>query len=118
MKNQIMKKSVTAICIVSIGLMILVGCAQKNVEGVVISVPMSMSFNEMMSGNVENMTFSGDVIRVKLENGEEIDALATHEQMEQAFNGKTKATLAKAKDKEHEDIEWKVISLEENTKKP
>jgi hypothetical protein len=104
--------------IVCIILISFTGCVQKDVEGIVISVPMSMSLNEMMSGNLENMTFSGDVVRVKLENGEEIDALATHEQMKQAFNGKTKATLSKNKDKEHEDIEWKVISLEENTKKP
>jgi len=112
-----MKKSITVICMASIGLMILCGCTQKNVEGVVISVPMSMSFNEMMSGNVENMTFTGDVVRVKLENGEEVDALATHEQMEQAFNGNTKATLEKAKDEAREDIEWRVIKLEEKPEK-
>lgn len=97
----------------SIGLMILCGCTQKNVEGVVISVPMSMSLNELTSGNVTNMTFTGEVVRVKLENGEEVDALATHEQMEQAFNGKTKATLEKAKDEARKEIEWRVIKLEE-----
>lgn len=112
-----MKKSITAICVASIGLIILCGCAQKNVEGVVISVPMSMSFNELTSGNVTNMTFTGDVVRVKLENGEEVDALATHDQMEQAFNGKTKATLEKANDEAREDIIWRVIKLEENAEK-
>jgi hypothetical protein len=112
-----MKKCIVLFCIMAVGFLIISGCAQKNVEGVVISVPMSMSLNEMMSGNVENMTFTGDVVRVKLENGEEVDALATHEQMEQAFNGKTKATLEKAKDEAREDIEWKIIKLEEKPEK-
>ena len=112
-----MKKTVTAICILSIGLMILSGCAQKNAEGVIISVPMSMSLNEMMSGNFENMTFSGDVVRVRLENGEEVDALATHEQMAEAYGGKTKATLTREKDDEHEDVEWKIVKLDENPEK-
>jgi hypothetical protein len=113
MRIHVMKKIFTAICIASIGLIILTGCAQKNVEGVVVSVPMSMSFNELTSGNVDNITFTGDVVKVRLGNGEEVDALATHEQMEQAFNGKTKATLVKSKDKAHEGIEWKVINLDE-----
>lgn len=112
-----MKKSITVICMASIVLMILCGCTQKNVEGVVISVPMSMPFNELTSGNVTNMTFTGDVVRVELENGKEVDALATHEQMEQAFNGKTKATLEKAKDEVRENIDWRIIKLEENADK-
>lgn len=39
----------------------------------------------MMSGEVSNMTFTGDLVTVKLESGEEVQALATHEQMEQGF---------------------------------
>lgn len=112
-----MKKKNAIMSILFIGLMIFCGCTQKNVKGVVISVPMSLSLNELMSGNVDNMTFTGDVVKVRLGSGEEVDAIATREQMEQAFKGKTKATLAKAKDKAHEGIEWKVISLEDDKEK-
>jgi hypothetical protein len=112
-----MKKGNIIRNILFIGLIILCGCTQKNVKGVVISVPMSLSLNELMSGNVDNMTFTGDVVKVRLSSGEEVDAIATREQMEQAFKGKTKATLAKAKDKAHEGIEWEVVKLEENPEK-
>jgi hypothetical protein len=88
------------------------GCVQKDVEGIVISVPMSMPLNQM-TGQFEEMTFSGNVVKVRLENGEEIDAIATDEQMEQAFNGKRKATLSKERDKAHEGVVWKVIRLDE-----
>jgi len=37
-----------------------------------------------MSGNVSDMTFTGDVIKVRLNDGQEVEALVTHEQMEQA----------------------------------
>lgn len=99
--------------IVCIILISFTGCAQKNVEGIVISVPMSMPLNQM-TGQFEEMTFSGNVVKVRLESGEEIDAIASHEQMEQAFNGKRKATLSKERDKAHESVVWKVIRLDEN----
>jgi len=110
-----MKKAIAVICLASVGLIFTSGCTQKNVEGVVISVPMSLSLNELMSGNVENITFTGDVVKVRLDSGEEVDAIATHEQMQQVFEGKKKATLARAKDEAHEGVEWKVINLDENT---
>ena len=96
-----------------IGLLALFACNQKNVEGTVISVPMSMSLNELMSGEVSEITFTGDLVTVRLNNGEEVQAVATHEQMEQAFKGVNKATLEKIKDEEHEGVEWIVINLEE-----
>ena len=112
-----MKKSNALMSILLIGFMIFCACSQKNVEGVVISVPMSLSLNELMSGNVDNMTFTGDVVEVRLNDGKEVQALATQEQMEQAFEGKTRATLEKLKDEAHEGIEWKVISLEDDKEK-
>ena len=110
-----MKKSYVIMSVLFIGLIIVACCTKKNVEGVVISVPMSVSFNELMSGNVSNMIFTGDVVTVRLHDGEEVEALATNEQMEQAFKGKNKATLEKIKDPEHEGVNWKIIKLEENT---
>ena len=47
-------------------------------------------------------------MKVKLGNGDVVDALASEEQMSQAFSGKRKVTLEKS-----ENDEWKVISLEE-----
>jgi len=98
--------------ILFIGLIILCGCTKKNVEGVVISVPASISLEDLTSGEISNMTFTGDVVKVRLNDGKEVEALATYEQMEQAFEGKNKATLEKIKDEAHEGIEWKVIKLE------
>jgi len=109
-----MKRRNVIMSVLFIGLIALSGCTQKNVEGVVISVPASLSLNELMSGNVSDMTFTGDVVKVRLNDGQEVEALATHEQMEQAFKGKNKVTLEKIKDEEHEGVEWKVIKLEEN----
>jgi hypothetical protein len=113
LKLPAMKKSYFIVILSCIGLIFSCGCTQKNVEGVVISIPMSVSFNELVSGELSNMTFTGDVVKVRLEDGEEVDALATHEQMEQAFEGKNKATLEKIKDDAHEGIGWKVVRLEE-----
>jgi len=112
MKNTIILLSLFTICLISIA-----ACTQKNVEGTVISVPMSMSFNEMMSGEVSDMTFTGDLVTVKLESEEEVKALATHEQMEQAFEGKNHATMENINDPEHEGVNWKIIGLEESTEK-
>lgn len=109
-----MKKTIAVICLASIGLLFMSGCTQKNVEGIVISVPMSLSLNELMSGNVDNITFTGDVVKVRLDSGDEVDAIATHEQMQQAFEGKTKVTLARTKDDAYEGVEWKVVNLDEN----
>ncbi|MDT8402527.1 MAG: hypothetical protein RQ743_12600 [Bacteroidales bacterium] len=109
-----MKKSYILMIILFTGLLAIAGCAQKNVEGTVISVPMSMSFNEMMSGEVSNMTFTGDLVTVRLESGEEVKALATHEQMEEAFEGKTHASLENLKDPEHEGVNWKIVTLKES----
>jgi len=109
MKNRII------VPILLIGLISFFSCTQKNVEGVVISVPMSLSLNELMSGEVSNMTFTGDAVTVRLNDGEEVEALATNEQMEQAFEGKNIATLEKIKDPEHEGVNWKIVKLEENT---
>jgi hypothetical protein len=47
-------------------------------------------------------------MKVKLGNGDVVDALATEEQMSEAFSGKGKVTLMKT-----ESGEWKVASLEE-----
>ena len=77
---------------------------------------MSMSFNELMSGEVSNMAFTGDLVTVRLESGVEVQALATHEQMEQAFKGKNHATMEDLKDPEHEGVNWKIIKLEESMK--
>ena len=109
-----MKKGNIIMNILFIGLIILCGCTKKNVEGVVISVPASMSFEDLTAGKISDMTFTGDVVKVRLNNGEEVDALATREQMEQAFEGKNKATLEKTKDEAYEGIEWKIVKLEEN----
>lgn len=112
-----MKKCNLLIIILFIGFMIFCSCSQKNVEGTVISIPMSVSFDELTSGSFSNMTFTGNVVKVKLDDGKEVEALATHEQMEQAFEGKKKATLEKSKDEAHEGIKWKIIKLEENQEK-
>lgn len=111
-----MKRINILLSVLFIGFVALSGCTQKTAEGVVTSVPMSVSLNELMSGDVSDMTFTGDVIKVRLESGEEVEALATPEQMKQAFEGMNKATLEKIKDEEHEGVEWKVIKLEEKTK--
>ena len=108
-----MKRISIFLSLLFIGLIALSGCKQKSVEGTIISVPVTMSLNELMSGEVSNMTFSGDLVKVRLDTGEEVEALATHEQMEQAFKGKNKATLEKIKDEEHEGVGWIVINLEE-----
>lgn len=108
-----MKKSYFIISIMLTLILAVTGCTQKNVRGTVISVPMSMSFNELVSGEVSNMTFTGDLVTVRLENGEEVQALATHDQMEQAFEGKNQATLEKVKDSGHEGVNLKIVALEE-----
>lgn len=110
-----MKNNYIPLSLLLIGLLAIAGCTQKNIEGTVISVPMSMSFNELMSGEVSNMTFTGDLVTVRLESGEEVPALATHEQMEEAFEGKTRARLEKLKDTEHEGVSWKIVALEDST---
>ena len=83
------------------------GCAEKSAEGQVVSVPASIPLSAMTSNKpIGKINFTGKYIKVKLTNGEVVDALATEEQMSDAFSGKGKATLEKTK-----DGEWKVTSL-------
>lgn len=85
------------------------GCSSnKNMEGEVISVPAVISMDDFSKGAVNDVEFRGDYVKVKLENGDVVQAIATKEQMEQAFFGEmTKATLEK-----DEKDNWKIIKLE------
>jgi hypothetical protein len=83
-----------------------------NPKGIVVSVPITLSMQEAVSGQIDNLNFSGNTVKVKLNNGEKVEAIATEEQMEEAFNGKNIATLEKITDNQ-----WKVLKLEENTGK-
>ncbi len=62
-----------------------------------------------MSGTLSesNMTFGGKTVTVKLAGGKTVQAVATREQMREAFRGKTKAALEK-----QQDGTWKVTKLE------
>ena len=82
--------------------------SNKNMEGEVISVPAVISFDDLSKGVINDVEFRGDVVKVKLENGDVVEAIATKEQMEQVFYEKmSKATLEK-----DDNDNWKVIKLE------
>lgn len=78
-----------------------------NPTGVVISVPVSFSLSEAISGKVDQFNFTGNTITVKLSNGNEIEALATKEEMEEALKGKSIVTLKRSRDNQ-----WEVLKLE------
>jgi len=84
-------------------------CAEKTVEGDVVSVPASIPLSALTSGKpISKINFTGKYMKVKLKNGDVVDALATEDQMSEAFSGKGKVTLEKS-----ENDEWMVISLVE-----
>ncbi|MDQ7816040.1 MAG: hypothetical protein RDU14_03380 [Melioribacteraceae bacterium] len=87
---------------------VFLNCTKKNLEGEVISVPATISFNDLSKGVINDVEFRGDVVKVKLENGDVVDAIATKKQMEQVlYDSMSKATLEK-----DDNDNWKVIKLE------
>jgi len=73
--------------------------------GVVISVPsIIFSAGELMSGQIKEMNFDGNTIKVKLTIGKVIDATATQEQLEKIAQGEKNVKLEKT-----DKNEWKVI---------
>jgi hypothetical protein len=87
---------------------VFLNCTEKNLEGEVISVPATISFNDLSKGVINDVEFRGDVVKVKLENGDVVDAIATKKQMEQVlYDSMSKATLEK-----DDNDNWKVIKLE------
>lgn len=105
----IMKRLVSLIIILFALLLGVSGCAEKTVEGIVVSVPASIPLTALTSGKpIGKINFTGQYMKVKLKNGDVVDALATEDQMSEAFSGKGKVTL-----KRSENDEWMVMSLEE-----
>jgi len=103
MKNTNFFKSIPLLLFIS-----LISCTQKSMEGTIISLPAEIPFAELQDGGIlDNITFSGNIVMVELSNGKTVEAFATHEQMQLAFDGNNKATLEK-----DEDGMWKVIQLE------
>lgn len=101
-------KEKAALCTVLTGACLLSGCGDKEpkvIEGRGVSVPAAMSLEDLMGGGeIKNLQFSGETMKVRLESGEEIEARATVKQMEQAFRGRNRVTLEKT-----ESGEWTVV---------
>ena len=99
--------------IVFIVLVSMIGCTKKNMEGTVLSLPVTFSLNDALDGTIDKTIFSGNIIEVELSDGEIIEAFATTEQMEEILKGKHHVTLEKTKDDTSDGAEWKVIKVEE-----
>lgn len=85
--------------------------AGDTVEGEIVSIPVSISLDDLASGEIKNLNFTGASMKVKLSYGEVVDVPATEDQMSEAFAGKRKATLQKS-----EDEEWVIVNLEKQSK--
>ena len=98
-------------CLVLVALVVVCasGCSKNTAEGTVVGVRATVPMDQLMSGKVSEseMTFGGETVKVKLTDGKTVEAVATKEQMKEALEGKTKATL-----KKQDDGKWKVTKLE------
>jgi hypothetical protein len=99
-------------CLVLIASLILfaTGCNNKNAEGQIVKIaPMKLrpGVDTRYSIEITDVDFDGDTIAVKLGNGKLVDAIATKEQLWDAFvNDKNKASIEKSQGK------WRVIKME------